>query len=148
MGVGVFGGVQVPDNTDLIAVAGIAIAVGVAVFIFRVQREIQMHEVGERTWVAVADWLAIAATIVSLLFVILPIVAADPARLGRLPAAATAMAVLFAVGYFPAILAHYRLIFSRGRQGPRDNPEPAEARLVLAFGLIGIGVFVFVLLGD
>lgn len=137
-----------PDNTDLIAVAGIVIAVGVAVLIFRVQREIQMHEAGDRTWVAFADWLVIAATIVSLLFVILPIVSSDPARIGRLPAAATAMAVLFAVGYFPAILAHYRLILSKRRTGPRDNPEPAEARLVLTFGLIGIGVFVLVLLGN
>jgi len=106
-----------------------------------------MYEKGERTWVAFADWLAIGATMTSLLFVVLPSVAGDPARLGKLPAAAVSMAVVFELGYIPAILAHYRLVLSAGRGGPRINPEPAEQRLVLLFGLLGVGAFVLVLFG-
>ena len=100
-----------------------------------------MSEEEETTWVAFCDWLAIVATIVSLLFVILPMVVGDPAIQGSLPAAAAAMGVVLLIGWIPSVLAHYRLIFGKNRNGPRTNPEPAEGVFVVLFEILGFVIF-------
>ena len=81
------------NGNTLVGVASGVTAIGVAILIFRIQRELRMSEQGEITWVAFCDWLVIVATIVSLLFVILPVVVGDPATQGSLPPAAAAMGV-------------------------------------------------------
>jgi hypothetical protein len=48
---------------------------------------------------------------------------------------ASGYSVILVAGYVFAILAHYRLILSEGRTGPRDNPEPSE-RLIIKISII------------
>ena len=129
------------DSNTLSGVAVGVTAIGVAIIIFRIQRELRMSEKKETTWVAFCDWLAIVATILSLLFVILPVVVGDPATQGSLPSAAAAMGVVFLIGWILAVLAHYRLIFGKNRTGPRTNPEPAEGILVVIFAVFGFLIF-------
>lgn len=129
------------DIGPLVAVAMGVVGFGFLVLIFRIQREIQMREMGETVWLAFCDWLAVIATVVSLLFAVLPLLLSDPAAQGRLPIAAVAMGVVLTVGWIPAALAHYRIGLGGGRSGPRSNPEPIEGRLVVVFLLLGIVVF-------
>ena len=128
----------------LLTVASIVVAYAVTVLIFRLQRELRMREQGERTWVALADWLPIVAFLIAVLFVALPVLAVDPALRGPLPRAAAMLSLVLCLGWIPAILAHYRLLFGAHRTGPRRNPEPLEAVFVLASGLMGlVGFFLF-----
>jgi hypothetical protein len=105
---------------------------------FRIQRELQMQEKEEICWIPKADWLLVAATLVALLLVILPIVALSWAAVNRLAAAACAASTIMIAGYVPSILAHYRLIFGRNRTGPRDNPEPSERFLIWLTALLAV----------
>jgi hypothetical protein len=47
--------------------------------------------------------------------------------------------------YIPAILAHYRFCFGRGRTGLRINPEPAEGVIVTVAFILAVVVFALVL---
>jgi hypothetical protein len=134
------------DPSSLLTIAGIIIALGIAVLLFRIQRELKVAESGERTWIAFSDWLALIAMSASLLFVVLPLSVDDPAARGRLPAAASAFSVVLALGYVPGILAHYRLIFPGQRTGPRENPEPAEFWIVVLTFLLALLVSVIIIL--
>ena len=55
------------DTGTLATVASIISAFGAAMLFFRIQRELDMKKQGERIWLPVADWLLVAATVVSLL---------------------------------------------------------------------------------
>lgn len=132
------------ENTPLISVAGIVIAFGVAVLVFRLRRELEMADKGERAWVAFSDWLVIIAMGVASLFVILPLLAGDSASSARLPRAAAALSVVLALGWVPSILAHYRLILGPSRTGPRHNPEPGELLVVFLSVLVGVAAFLVV----
>jgi uncharacterized membrane protein YhaH (DUF805 family) len=122
------------DVGALATVASLIAAFGGALLVFRIQREIQMHDQMEIQWIPWADRLLVGATLTALLLVLLPLTALTnrPGRLADLPSAACAAAVLMVAGYIFAILAHYRLLFGRRRSGPRLNPEPAERWIVLA----------------
>ena len=111
------------------------------ILIFRIKREIDMAEKGETTWIAFSDWLVAIALIVAGLFVLVPLLASDAAGRGRLPLSALVFAVVMVLGWVPAILAHYRLIFRGKRTGPRDNPEPAEGAIVLVVVLLSAVAF-------
>jgi hypothetical protein len=125
-------------TSDLLTVASILSAFGSAMLFFRIQRELTMHERVEILWIPWADWLLIGATLISLLAVILPIFLSAGSRL---PLAAITAATVLVAGYVIAILAHYRLFLGFGRQGPRTNPEPAEAIIVLMVLLTATLVF-------
>lgn len=102
---------------------------------FQIQRELVMREQQlEANWIPWADRLLILAALISLLFVVLPIVALSATSFGvlRFASAACAAASLMAAGYIFGILAHYRLFFGTRRKGPRENPEPFERVFVLA----------------
>lgn len=122
-----------PDTGTLSTIAGIIAAFSVSMIFFRVQREIQMHDSGEINWVPWADLLLLLSAFLSLICVLLPLVAAHPSSWAyqRLPSPACAAAVVLVAAYPVAILAHYRFIFGGGRNGPRENPEPSEQRVVL-----------------
>ena len=111
----------------LATIASVIAGFGAAMLVFRIQpAQDQLH------WIPWADRLLVAATLISLLLVLLPLTAGGN-RLGicaQLPAAACAAAVTLMAGYVLALLAHYRLILGRGRSGVRSNPEPAERWLV------------------
>lgn len=116
------------DAGTLATIASITAAFGAAMLVFRVQREDQMRQAGERVWLPVADWLLLGTTLICLLFVILPIAAGLALQL---PAAGSAASAVAVAGYIPAILAHYRIVFGSSRTGPRSNPEPLELAFVL-----------------
>lgn len=123
-----------PDSGTLATIASVITAFAVPMLFFRIQRELQMHEKLEINWIPQADWLLMAAAWVSMLFVVLPLVAFPPTSVVHriVPPAACGAAALLVVGYTLAILAHYRLILGRRRDGPRTNPEPAERVVVIA----------------
>lgn len=117
----------------LATVAGIIAGIGTAVLPFRVHRELLMAEKREPVWLPWADHLLVAATLVSLLLVLLPVVlglSLKPLGL-RLASAGCAFALVLTAGYVPAVLAHYRIMFGKARTGPRQNPEPAERFIVV-----------------
>jgi hypothetical protein len=121
-----------PDTGTLSTIAGIIAAFSVSMIFFRVQREIQMHGDGEINWVPWADRLLLLSSFLSLICVLLPLVAAHPSSWAyqRLPGPACAATVVLVAAYPAAILAHYRFILGCGREGERDNPEPAERWIV------------------
>jgi len=121
------------DSSALAQVAGIIAAFGVAMIFFRIQRELEMSRKGEIVWIAWADWLLIAATLVALLLVIVPLllVRQNTPLVELLARAACAASVIMLGGYIPGILSHYRIIFDGRRGNSRVNPEPAERLFVL-----------------
>lgn len=106
-----------------------------------------MGEEGERIWLPVADWLLVAATLICLLLVIVPLVSFSGTKL---PAAASGAAAILVAGYVLAILAHYRILFARQRlfwgkrrEGPRDNPEPSELILSVTVSALAFLFFIW-----
>jgi uncharacterized BrkB/YihY/UPF0761 family membrane protein len=112
-----------------------------SILIFRIKREMDMAEKGETTWIAFSDWLVVIALLVAGLFVLVPLLATDAAGRGRLPISGLIFAIVMVLGWVPAILAHYRLILGRRRRGPRHNPEPMEAAIVVAVVLLSAAAF-------
>jgi hypothetical protein len=101
------------------------------VLFFRIDRELRMAGRRERIWIPWADWLLLAATLGSLITVLLPLVLfPDSEVLGlRVLAAGCAAALVCLTGYVIGALAHYRLIFA---SGPRSKAEPAERVVLIA----------------
>jgi peptidoglycan biosynthesis protein MviN/MurJ (putative lipid II flippase) len=135
---------EVKPSLDFSAiVAAMVVGFSVVVLMFRIQRELDMQDRDEATWIAYADRLVIAATVVAgILSLVLPSLGFDlRGVLARIPPAASACATVLLLGYVFAILAHYRLILGRDRKGPRDNPEPAERWICLTSTCLGIAVF-------
>ncbi|WP_155401825.1 hypothetical protein [Chromobacterium violaceum] len=131
-----------PDTGTLSTIASIIAAFGVAMLFFRIQRELQMQKRGELNWIPWADWLLLFASLLALLFVLLPLVAAHQTSWAYrfMPPSACAASIVLLAGYPIAILAHYQFIFAFGRTLPRVNPEPSEAAVVVSAVVIAIGV--------
>jgi hypothetical protein len=120
------------DSSALLTVAAIIAAVGFAVLLARIPRELHMKEKGERTWIPWADWLALGSTFLSMgVVAALMIDSSSSSFLSTWLRPTLSAAVVLVVGYAPAVLAHYRLLSSGKDKGPRDNPEPAERWIVL-----------------
>lgn len=134
-----------PDSGTLASIAAVITAFTVAMLFFRIQRELQMADKFEINWIPWADWLLLGAAWLSLLFVILPLVAAHPTSFAYqvLPSAACAATVILVAGYTVAILAHYRLILGGSKGESRVNPELGERHVVTLTVVIAIGVFVW-----
>lgn len=66
------------DASSLATIASIISAFGGAMLFFRIQRELAMQGAGEPIWIPWADRLLIAATLISLLLVVVPMRAAGP----------------------------------------------------------------------
>lgn len=117
-----------PDTGTLSTIASVIAAFSISMIFFRIQREVSMQSKGERNWIPWADCLLLFASFLTLLFVVLPLVAAHPTSWAykNIPGPACATAIILVAFYPIAILAHYRFIFGNGRTGPRDNPEPGE----------------------
>jgi hypothetical protein len=132
-----------PEAGNLITVGSVIAAFGVAVLVFRIQRELYMESQGERSWVPWADRLLISATTAAFLLVIVPLISftRTPIWALTLAAAGNSFAVLLLAGYPFAILAHYRRLWGKNRTGPRDNPEPAERYCVIGTGILAMIAF-------
>jgi hypothetical protein len=129
-----------PDPGTVASVAGIVSGFGIAVFLFRLERELKIAEANlireeserEPNWIPIADWLVFSAVIIALLFSIRPLLGPDgtaSATVRKATAAGVASVVLLA-GYLPAILGHYNFLYGLRKQRP--NPTFAEAVIVLA----------------
>jgi hypothetical protein len=57
---------------------------------------------------------------------------------GPASAGASVASSICIAGYLPAVLAHYRIGFGKGRHGPRDNPEPMECVSVVLTLLLAL----------
>ena len=122
-----------PDAATLSTIASLVTAAGVTMFSFRIQREAAMAATGQRTWIPLADWLLIGATLIAIVIVLLPILLFDSDFVGRrVPTAACGAALVALAGYVVALPAHYRLILSAGRTGPRPYVEGPERTIVIA----------------
>jgi hypothetical protein len=134
--------VLMADAGALATIASTISGFGGAMLVFRIQRELQMHDVDEITWIPWSDRLLVLAIEVSLLFVLVPLLIVPRTSRWTLlaPAACSAACVLVA-GFILSILAYYRLIFGRKRSGPRTNPEPAERAIVLLTAATAVIVF-------
>ena len=130
------------DPGILATVASITVGFGITMLFFRIQRELRMQQKLERIWIPWADWLLLGATICSVVLVLLPLVLFPTSdTLGvRLPTAGCAASLACLAGYVLGILAHYRLLFGRGRSGARDNPEPSERVIVVLTIIAAFGV--------
>jgi hypothetical protein len=130
-----------PNTETLATVSSIVTAAGVTMLFFRVQREQVMKQRGEASWIPLADWLLIGATLTAVTLVLLPILLFDSAFLGRrLPTAGCTAALVALGGYLLALPAHYRLIFGAGC-GPRRNPEPPELLIVIGTTVVALVLF-------
>jgi len=139
----------VPTAGSLLTVGSVIAGFGVAMLFFRIQRELHMHRKGERIWIPWADWLLTSATVLALLVILLPILLLGPETLvaRSLATAAGSASVIMVSGYVFAILAHYRLIFGRKRKGSRENPEPAEAGVVVTSIILAVAAAITSYLG-
>jgi hypothetical protein len=141
------------DTGLLSTTAALIAGFGVAAFVFRMQRELDMQKQKEWTWIPWADMLLIAATSCAILLVLLPMVMGYRTEFfgRRLPLAGCAAALVAVLGYIPAVLAHYRYLGgdpnwnhpSRPEpHGPRRrNPEPAEKWIVRTTAVLAIIAF-------
>jgi hypothetical protein len=133
---------------DLIAATAIVMGFGVTVITFRLQREAAMEKEGEPMWIARSDWLILLSILVSLLFVFFPLFFMPSQFAVVIARAGCFTAIVLQAGYIPSILAHYRLLFGKGRSGPRKNPEPKERQLVLLFMVLAFLAFIVLVLGN
>jgi hypothetical protein len=135
-----------PDPTILATVASLISVFGAAMLFFRIERELKVTQQNEDIWIPWSDWLLIAATLTSLILVILPMVTVGPESklvMKVSMGASSASTALFA-GYIFSVLAHYRLLFGKSRLGARENPEPAEKLLVRLTIVVSVLLFIIV----
>lgn len=137
------------DDGAIAGIGAVIVGFGITAFVFRVQRELQLADEGQRRWIPWADRLLISVVTVTLLLVLFPIaLAGRTASLWgeRLPAAACCASTVALAGYIPALLAHYRFgpsparkwIWFGCRLGDRSAGEPAEIAIVVASVVLGI----------
>jgi hypothetical protein len=145
-----------PTPQPYLTVASILSGFGISVFMFRIQRELRVRDVNPRlpNWLAWADYLILAAILVSLLLVVLPLMAMpDPGRLAYSVAAGSCAAASLLVAAYPfAILDHYRIEIGawRTREGehPRERHkgEPIERMIVIGAAVLAAIAFVTIVL--
>lgn len=132
-----------PNAETLATVASIVAAVGTAALFFRIPREIKMMEKGQPTWIAGCDWLAIAATLVAVIFGLLPVLLFHGCELlgRRIPTAACAASLTALAGYPLALPAHYGLLFRKGRKW--KQVEPLECMIMVIAAVLAVVSVVF-----
>ena len=140
-----------PTPQPYLTVASILSGFGISVFMFRIQRELRVRDANPRSqnWLAWADYLILAAILLSLLLVVLPLMATpDPGRLiFSIAAGSCAAAALLVAAYPFAILDHYRIEIGtwRTREGERPQErhkgEPVERLIVVSTGILAALAF-------
>ena len=118
---------------------------GITVLMFRIQLELDVREKSPDSpnWLAWADYLVLSAIVLSLLFVVLPIVAMSPPsnRIINVAAGSCGAAAVLLVAYPFAILDHYRIEIGAKREGGRQKGEPIERCIVVIAFLFAVSVF-------
>jgi len=139
-----------------LTVASLLSGFSITVFMFRIQRELQVRSTHPHwpNWLAWADYLVIGTIAISLLLVVLPLVAlAEPGTTTfAVAAGGCAAAAILQVAYPFAILDHYRIEIGtwRTRQGEspteRHKGEPIEKAIVIAAAALAAATFVAVVI--
>ena len=139
-----------------LTVASILSGFGISVFMFRIQRELRVRDQHPDwpNWLAWADYLVLAAIVLSLTLVVLPLVAIpQPGEfVFSIAAGSCAASAVLLLAYPFAILDHYRIEIGtwRTRQGEkpqeRHKGEPIERIVVVTAGLSALGAFVAIVL--
>ena len=139
-----------------LTVASLLSGFGITVFMFRIQRELQVRSVHPRwpNWLAWADYLVLANIVISLVLVVIPLVAVpEPGPVQySIAAGGCAAAAILQLGYPFAILDHYRIEIgtSRTEKGEplteRHKGEPIEKAIVIGAGIIATLAFVGIVL--
>lgn len=133
-----------PDG--LSNLAALIVGFGVAVFVMRITREIEMGERGERQWVPWADRLLIGAVVASLSAVVILLVREGSGT--RLGTALILGPVVCLIGYPFALLAHYRLLPPerwKSDKSLRDNPDGWEGPIVIVTVVAALGLTLYYL---
>jgi hypothetical protein len=140
-----------------LTVASILSGFSISVFMFRVQRELDVRDRHPDwpNWLAWADYLVISTIVLSLTLVILPLVAfQEPSRFTfSVAAASCAASSLLLLAYPFAILDHYRIEIGTWRTRAGEKPqarhkgEPIERVIVVTAGIIAALTFIAVVLG-
>ena len=142
------------DAGAYLSVASILSGFGITVLMFRVQRELTLREMDRPkiTRLAWADYLVLAAIILSLIFVVLPLLLlrSVPENFDTLSAASCAAACILLAAYPFAIIDHYHIEWNK-RSGHGLKGEPGERRIVIAAGVLAllafVGIFILRTLG-
>jgi len=140
-----------PTPQPYLTVASILSGFGISVFMFRIQRELHVRDVHPQwpNWLAWADYLILAAILLSLLLVVLPLMAiVEPGRLAySIAAGSCAAASVLIAGYPFAILDHYRIEIGTWRTQEGERPqerhkgEPIERMIVIGTAALAVIAF-------
>src|SRR5262249_14978371 len=140
-----------PTPQPYLTVASILSGFGISVFMFRIQRELRVRDANPRSpnWLAWADYLILAAILLSLLLVVLPLIAIpEPSRVIYSIAAVTCAAASLLISTHPfAILDHYRIEIGTWRTREGEHPkerhkgEPIERVIVVGAGALAALAF-------
>jgi hypothetical protein len=139
-----------------LTVASLLSGFGITVFMFRIQRELQVRSLHPRwpNWLAWADYLVIATIVISVVLVVIPLVAVpEPGRLlYSIAGGACASAAILQLAYPFAILDHYRIEIGTWRTERGEPPmerhkgEPIEKIIVIGAGIVAATVFTVIVL--
>jgi hypothetical protein len=139
-----------------LTVASILSGFSISVFMFRIQRELHVRDQHPEwpNWLAWADYLVIAAIVLSLVLVVVPLVAvAEPNEtLLAVAGGSCAAASLLLLAYPFAILDHYRIEIGVWRTRSGESPklrhkgEPIERIIVIVAAVIATVTFIAIVL--
>jgi hypothetical protein len=139
-----------------LTVATLLSGFGITVFMFRIQRELQVRSIHPEwpNWLAWADYLVIATIAISILLVVLPLVAVpEPGPfLYSIAAGSCAAAAILQLAYPFAILDHYRIEIGTWRTAKGESPterhkgEPIEKVIVVCAAVVAAMVFATIVL--
>ena len=134
-----------------LTVASILTGFCISVFMFRIQRELRVRDLHPAwpNWLAWADYLIVATMVLSVVFVILPLMALPaPSRaIYSVAAGSCAAASLLLLAYPFAILDHYRIEIGTSRTKRGEKPqarhkgEPIERIIVVTTGIVAALTF-------
>jgi len=137
-----------------LTVASILSGFGISVFMFRIQRELRVRDEHPQwpNWLAWADYLILAAILLSLLLVVLPLMAvAEPGIFVYSVAAGSCAAASLLIAAYPfAILDHYRIEIGTWRTRAGERPlvrhkgEPIERIIVVGAAILAATAFLFI----
>jgi hypothetical protein len=138
-----------------LTVASLLSGFGITVFMFRIQRELQVRNEHPESpnWLSWADYLVLANIVISLVLVVIPLVAVpEPGPIQySIAAGGCAAAAILQLGYPFAILDHYRIEIGtwRTRSGEPPNErhkgEPIEKAIVVGAAVLAAVAFATIL---
>jgi hypothetical protein len=110
------------ESSDVLTVSALIAGFSASTLVFRIQRELSIAESSPRqpTWLPLADWLTILATLVSIVGGVIPLLLdSSPSDLAlRIARAACLASAVLLAGYIPSILAHYEFFRRRTESRP------------------------------